>query len=443
MPPTARLWETLRTSYWFVPSLMAAAALGAAFVLLTLDGRADGRLPLDAWWLYGGSAEGARAVLAAIVSSMISVTSVVFSITIVVLSLASGQFGPRLVRSFMRDRSTHVVMGVFIATFTYALIILGAVQGVDGRGFVPRLSVMFGVLLVIVSAGFLIYFIHHIALSIQADYVVASLGAEVRDALDRLYPADVGRAPVDVEVRADEPDLSLPHRVEVAAERDGYIEIVRSERLMEVAQQHDLVIELQRRPGEWAVTGSTLAVVAARSPLDRDRSDEVRRTFVQGRHRSLAQDVEFGFQQITEVAVRALSPGINDPFTAMTCIDWLSALLCELARRELPDRHRYDEEGRLRLIVSVPGFGDFVDASFRQIRQYAGQSPAVLRHLLVGIETVLGGTVRPEQRRPLVQEARLVMAGAEAVDLSPSDLADLRERRGAVAATAARAEAAP
>jgi uncharacterized membrane protein len=441
MLPTVTLWESLRTSYWFVPSLLAAAALGSAFGLLALDARVGGSLPDDAWWLYGGSAEGARAVLQAIVTSMISVTSVVFSITIVVLSLASGQFGARLVRSFMRDRATQFVMGVFIATFTYALIVLGAVQGVDDRGFIPRLSVMFGVLLVIVSAGFLIFFIHHIALSIQADYVVASLAEEVRGALDRLYPlypGGVGRSPG--QVRADGPETDLPQSVEVTAEHEGYIEMVRSDRLMQLARRHDLVIELERRTGEWVVKGTTLAVVASPLRLDCHCADEVRRTIVLGRHRSLAQDAEFGFQQITEVAVRALSPGINDPFTAMTCVDWLSALLRDLTRRELPRRHRYDEEGRLRLVVNGPSFADFVHTSFGQIRQYAGGSAAVLGRLLQGIETVLEGTVRAEQRESLAHEAQLVMRAAEEADISPSDMADLRERRAAVAATAARAE---
>jgi uncharacterized membrane protein len=440
MLPTVTLWESLRTSYWFVPSLLAAAALGSAFGLLALDARVGGSLPDDAWWLYGGSAEGARAVLQAIVTSMISVTSVVFSITIVVLSLASGQFGARLVRSFMRDRATQVVMGVFIATFIYALVVLGAVQGVDDRGFVPRLSVMLGVLLVIVSAGFLIFFIHHIALSIQADYVVASLAEEVRGALDRLFPGGVGRSPG--QVRADGLETDLPQSVEVTAEHEGYIEMVRSDRLMQLARRHDLVIELEHRPGEWVVKGTTLAIVASPRRLDCQCADEVRRTIVVGRHRSLAQDAEFGFQQITEVAVRALSPGINDPFTAMTCVDWLSALLRDLARREFPRRHRYDEEGRLRLVVDGPSFADFVHTSFRQIRRYAGGSAAVLGRLLQGIETVLEGTVRAEQRESLVHEAQLVMRAAEGADISPSDMADLRERRAAVAATAARAESA-
>ncbi|HUF75095.1 MAG TPA: DUF2254 domain-containing protein [Longimicrobiales bacterium] len=436
MPTTAKLWESLHTSYWFVPSLLAAASIGAAIGLLEVDSRVGGDLPLDGWWLYGGSAAGARAVLAAIVTSMISVTSVVFSITIVVLSLASGQFGPRLVRSFMRDRANHFVMGVFIATFIYALIILGAVESGDERGFVPRLSVQFGVLLVISSAGFLIFFIHHIALSIQADHVVAALGDEVRGVLERLYPARVDRS--DVAARAGEPDLDLPHTVGVAAEQDGYIQTLRSDRLLEIARRDDLVIELEYRPGEWVVRGATLAVVASRAPIDGDLPEEVRQTFDFERHRSVAQDAEFGFRQITEVAVRALSPGINDPFTAMTCIDWLTALLRDLARRELPDRHCYDDEGRLRLIVHVPTFGHFVETSFGQIRQYAGGAPAVLGRLLQGVDTVLEGAVHPEQRHPLVHEARLVMLAAEGADIAPSDLADLRKRRAAVAATAAR-----
>ena len=433
---TARLWEALRTSYWFVPSVLAAAAVAAALGLLELDARRGGEPPIGAWWLYGGSAAGARAVLAAIVSSMISVTSVVFSITIVVLSLASGQFGPRLVRNFMRDRATQLVMGVFIATFIYALIILGAVQGVDGRGFVPRLSVMFGVLLVVASAGFLIFFIHHIALAIQADHVVASISDELRHALDRMYPSGLGRSADDVEADAARPAVDFPHVVEVPAERDGYLQIVDSDRLMETARRHDLVIELEHRPGHWLVRGSTLAILGSRKPIDPSHTAAVGDAVVLARHRSLTQDVEFGFDQLVEVAVRALSPGVNDPFTAMTCIDWLSAHLRDLAGRGFPDRCRYDESGRLRLILHAPSFADFVGSAFDQIRRNARGSVEVLGRLLEGIEKVLEGTDQPHRRAPLERQAQLVILAAEAADLSPHDMADLRKLQAA-AATAA------
>lgn len=436
---TARLWESLRTSYWFVPSILAAAAVAAAFGLLSVDARVAGDVPLQAWWLYGGSAGGAQAVLAAIVSAMISVTSVVFSITIVVLSLASNQFGPRLIRNAMRDRATQIVMGVFIATFIYALLILGSVQGVEERSFVPRLSVTFGVLLVILSAGFLIFFIHHVALRIQADFVAASISDEVRDAVERLYPGDVGRSPREVEPLDGERGLELPHRTDVPAERDGYIQIVHSDRLLELASRNELRIELRRRPGDWIVRGKALAALASAAPAAPDRVSEIRDCFVLSRHRSLTQDAEFGFQQLVEVAVRALSPGVNDPFTAMTCIDWLSAHLRDLAGREFPARHRYDEQGRLRLIAHDVSFAHFVAIAFDPIRQNARGSVAVLGRMLEAIDTVLEGTPHPDRRKPLVHQAYLVLAAAESAGVAQADLARLRELQAGVAAAAARA----
>jgi uncharacterized membrane protein len=309
---------------------------------------------------------------------------------------------------------------------------------VDERGFVPRLAVTFGMLLVIASAGFLIFFIHHIALAIQADFVVASISDEVRDVVERLYPAGVGRSRQQVEPRDGGRAVDVPNRTKVTAGRDGYVQIVHSDRLLEIACRNDLLIDLRHRPGDWIVRGETLAVLASEASLETSRTSEVRGCIVLSRHRSLTQDAEFGFHQLVEVAVRALSPGVNDPFTAMTCVDWLSAHLRNLAGREFPARHRYDDEGRLRLIVRAASFADFVGAAFDPIRQNTRGSVAVLGRMLEAIETVLDGTSDPERGMPLVHQAHLVMIAAESAGVHPADMAELRELHAAVAATAAR-----
>ncbi|TVP50835.1 MAG: DUF2254 domain-containing protein, partial [Gemmatimonadales bacterium] len=184
--------DRIRSSYWFLPAVMSLLAVGLSTLMLSLDRRYADRIPSDAWWLYGGEAEGARVVLSAVVTSMISVTSVVFSITIVALTLAAGQFGSRVLRNFMRDRGNQITLGTFIATFVYAMLVLRTVRGVEDAEFVPPLAMSMGILLVFVSVSVLIYFIHHVASSIQADSVVHSIAVETEDAIERLFPGAIG-----------------------------------------------------------------------------------------------------------------------------------------------------------------------------------------------------------------------------------------------------------
>lgn len=426
-----RLWESLRASYWFLPSVMSVMAAGLAFLAIDLDGRLASELPADAWWIYGGGAEGARAVLAAIISSMISVTSVVFSITIVALTLASGQFGPRLLRNFMRDRANQVVLGAFIATFIYALLVMREVRGIEDQSFVPPIAVTVAIVLVVVSVGFLIFFIHHIASSIQADEVLASISRDTAHAIDRLFPDDVGDADAGpaggVAAKGEESAEAW-----VVATDDGYLQLIAADRLLALATRHDLVVEMAHRPGDWVVRGGALARVRSAPPPTDEVLSDVRHAFVLGNHRTLTQDAEFGFLQLVEVGVRALSPGVNDPFTAMTCIDRLSSLLRRLAERPFPDRHRYDASGDLRMIMDTTSFEGYVNTSYHQIRQNAGGSVAVLVRLLEGIGKVLPGTRSESQRRVLLAHADLVVRAAEDAVLASHDMRDVEGRRAAL-----------
>jgi uncharacterized membrane protein len=284
-------------------------------------------------------------VLATIATAMISVTSVVFSITIVALTLAAGQFGSRVLRNFMRDRGNQITLGTFIATFVYAMLVLRTVRGGDEAGFVPPLAMSVGILLVFLSVGVLIYFIHHVANSIQADSVVHSIALETEEAIERLFPAAIGRE----DPANDRPEAGkqggacLPTRFDadakaVRALRGDHLQIIDHERLMDLAVEHDLVIRLRARPGDFVVQGGIVAHVWKDGDLEPELLDEVREVFVLGRSRSLQQDAEFGILQLVEVAVRALSTGINDPFTAMNCVDRISSLLAACRDAHLPRR---------------------------------------------------------------------------------------------------------
>jgi uncharacterized membrane protein len=434
--------DRIRSSYWFLPAVMSLMAVALSTLMLLLDRRYADRVPADAWWLYGGGDEGARVVLSAIVTSMISVTSVVFSITIVALTLAAGQFGSRVLRNFMRDRGNQFTLGTFIATFVYAMLVLRSVRGLDDGEFVPPFAMSMGILLVFVSVGVLIYFIHHVASSIQADSVVRSIAVETEDAIDRLFPGSIGEEdpksgrPEDGRPEDGRPSegtpqaASLPTRFDaeakrVRAPRGDQLQVIDEDGLMDLAVEHDLVIRLRARPGDFVVHDGLIAEIWKEGDLEPGLLKDIRDVFVFGQSRSLQQDAEFGILQLVEVAVRALSTGINDPFTAMNCVDRISSLLCRLAGRAFPGAHRFDDEGRLRVVADTSSFVGFVDSGFNQIRQNAQGSMAVLIRMLEALESI-GAQVRTqEQRQVLERHANLVLQAGLAGDPPEPDRVDL------------------
>jgi uncharacterized membrane protein len=428
------VWESLRGSYWFLPTMLALASMLLAAVTLRID-EAIGRERANSWgWLYTGGASGARDVLAAIAGSTITVAGTTFSITIAVLQLTSGQYGPRLLRNFMRDAGNQAVLGTFIATFLYCLLVLRRVQGIDDFEFVPHLSVTVGTALGIISVGVLIYFIHHIATSIQAANVIAVAGREMDAAIDRLFPEMIGRG-----AEADETppvDPALPPRIDeeaapLTSHTSGYVTAVDGDRLLAFAQQHDAILCLERRPGHFAIVDRPLARVWPSDRATDALCNDVNSAFNFGAERTQTQDAEFPINQLVEIAVRALSPGINDPFTAITCIDRLTAGLCRLTSRQMPSPYRYDEAGKLRVIAVPPTFDGLVDAAFNQIRQYGATSVAVTIRLLEAITTVAGCVQTSQQRAALLRHAAMVHRDGSNATGDPSDRADIDQRYAA------------
>lgn len=409
-----RIWDALRSSLWIVPSGMTAGAALLALGCIRLD-RFDGIRP-EGWlaWLYSGGPEGARALLATVAGSMITVAGVTFSITIVALTLASTQFGPRLLRNFMRDRVNQVVLGTFIATFVYCMLVLRTVRDLEETSFVPHVAVTVGLALAIVSMGVLLYFIHHVSSSIQADSVIRAVSVETEGAIRRLYPEDLGEVGSPGADPAPEIfDHVTRDGAPLCAPRSGYVQAIDGDALMATACEHELVVRLRCRPGAYAIEGVIVAHVWPSQRLDPAVADRLLRSVMFGPRRTLIQDVGFGFSQLVEVAARALSPGINDPFTAVACIDRLAALLAVLGRRRLPSSLRADAAGSIRVITDAASFEHAADAAFDQIRQYgATHEPVLLRlvHALADLGQIL---VRTADRRAVRTHIERVGAAAE------------------------------
>lgn len=399
-----QIWRDMRASLWFVPGLCVLFAVGLAVALV----QADSSLKFD-WledWplLFGAGAAGARSLLATVASSMITIVGVVFSITIVALSLTSSQYTSRVLRNFMRDRANQLVLGVFVGIFAYCLVVLRTIRGGDEGAFVPPLAVLVGLVLAFVGIGVLIYFIHHISTSIQAAHILAGAADETLHAIRRLLPRGIGDESALLEFEADESGKVWRS---VAAHTTGYLQSIDMDGLVAFAAKRRTVARMEHKIGQFVIEGSPLtSVLAAAEPDAADRKLLV--SFVAiGRQRTVDQDPAFGVRQIVDVALKALSPGINDTTTAVMSVNYLTAILVEVTQRRM-DAHRRGEDGDIRLLTGEPSYDTFVAESLDQIRQSAAGNVAVLDALLGALEALASRTSSTARRLVLLEHARAV-----------------------------------
>ncbi len=438
MKPKAHLlslWETIRTSYWFVPSLLVVGAFALSQLTLWIDQAVETQWAQEVGWLYTGSAQGARALLATIASSMIGIAGVVFSITIVALTLASSQLGPRLLRNFMRDLGNQIVLGTFLATFLFSLMILRKVHGDDGGlsgESVPQISMLVAMLLALAGVGVLIFFIHHVASSIQAPNVIASVSRELQAAIDQLYPEEVGYEPSQ-KLEQEAAGVQIPgefesHSRTVCADSDGYIQRFELDQLMQEAVACDLIVRVEHRPGQFVENGDIVIRVWPDERVDDALARRLRQCFLVQTQRSMAQDAEFSVDQLVDIAVRALSPGINDPTTAMHCIDRLGACMSRLGERQFPSPYRLDPQGGLRIVVRDQSIEDYLDAAFNQVRQNSRDTLSVMIRMLESFERMANHMKHEKGRACLAEHVRMVYEQAADAVTAPRDRNKLEQR---------------
>ncbi len=415
-------WYDLQDSLWFLPAVITGIAIALALGMVRLDEALLLDRRTGSSWLFGGGAEGARGVLSAIAGTMITVTGVVFSITIVALQLASAQFTPRILRTFTGDRGNQVVLGAFIGTFTYALLVLRSVRTAssDAVTFVPAASVTLAIVLVLVSMGLLIYYIHHVASSIRASVIIDRAARDTLGLVDELYPADSGRPTQRLSPRP----LEAPGVVHTTA--SGYVQHIDQDALVSLVEEQGIVVRLEPLVGEFVLPGAVLASVWPTDKLDESLAQAIRVTVVLGSERTLQADVELGIRQLADVAIKSLSPGINDPTTATICIDRLGEVLVRLAHKGNPEEVHTGKDGGGNLILPRPSFARLVAVAFDQLRHYRTGDPAVAEHLVEVLGRMVS-LVPPERRPPLVRQARLVLQASRDQGSIPSDLKRLDE----------------
>ncbi|MDP5033246.1 DUF2254 domain-containing protein [Paraglaciecola sp.] len=420
------LLETIRTSFWFIPALLVFSATLLASLVLSYDRYWQDYTPEFLQFIYHTSPESTRAILTTIASSMMTVTSIAFSITVVALSLASSQFGPRLIRNFMSDRGTQSVLGVFVAIFIYCLLVLQSTKSVEDLQFIPGMATYFAVLLAFVGVGVLIYFIHHVSYAIQADDVVDKVHCQLQKDIDRLFPNQTEWN------KQSEPKALFMNNVNfsqaVKAGKDGYVQTVDFEKLVAIAKEHDIKINVLAKAGDAIVKSSTLLELSVETVKSLPDDAALRNCIMLGAKRTPLQDPEFAVRQLVEIAVRALSPGINDPYTAITCTDKLCAMLCDLSQRPFPPSLHTDDEGEIRVCTRSFEFSQIANASFNQIRQYGKDSIAVTIRLLESLILIAEHAATDNQKGFVQEQSDMIGQACEQSTFCNKDKADINYR---------------
>ena len=403
------MWQRLTGSLWFVPGLIMLGMIGLAIAMVELSTLADREALARFPRLFGTGADGARSMLATIAGSMITVAGVTFSVTVVAVAQASSQYTSRILRNFMRDRANQVVLGVLTGVFTYCLVVLRTIRGGDELLFVPAFAVLLAVVLALLAIGCLIYFIHHITETLEAGSILARIRQETEKAVDRLFPDTVGDDPEDA-APLEQLRQGLWHPV--PAGTTGYVQHVDADGLVRLAETWDAVLRMECGVGDFITEGMPLvSVMGGESSPNDDAVAGVGALFAISSYRTVHQDAAFGIRQMVDMALRALSPGVNDATTAVSCLDNIGAVLVRVAGRRIAEPYRY-AGGTLRVIARGPTFETLLSTAVDEIRQSAAANGRLLVRILEVLALVARAATSDHRRRLVHRHATLVRAAA-------------------------------
>ncbi len=378
------LQQKILQSFWFIPAVFSLLALFATSILNWLDSY----LGLDSVpalsWALTSSPEGARSLLSTIAGSAITVLGVILSTMVVVLTLASQQYGPRLVRNFIEDRPSQVVTGCFAGCFIYSVVTLKSISA-SGSDNQLQLSVFCAVLFALACIGLLIYFVHHVSSEIQVQSIIRRVYQDLSQSIDGLFPEGLGQEPED----EAEPDADLNEvSATIQSDRAGYIQSIDEEELLRLAVSEDLVLKLAVLPGDFVLEDAALIEVVNGKQPGEEIQRQLYRCLLIGTFPTAAQDVRYPIRLLEEIAVRALSPGINDPHTAAECLDYLTSSIRQLAGRKWPSVQRMDDDGQLRIVAKAFQFDSLLRQAYQQIHHYGRNDVTIVCKLLGGLREV-------------------------------------------------------
>lgn len=401
--------------------MLLVAGVLLAIVASEVDRRLDTFVP-DA---LQTTADTGRATLSALCSAMFTVTGIVFSTTTVALSITSNQLGPRLLRNFLEQKVTQATLGICLGTSVFCLLLLRRVDKFDGEPQVPHGSILLAGVLAIATLMMIVYFIHRVTHSMQANHVASDIADDLDKAVQRLFPAQFGQGRSDRPWRDhwnrfDEQDADV-----LPAIREGYVQAIDASALLATASDADVRLRVRSRPGSFLRDGDPLLDAMPSGRLTEQQARQLQRAFLVGNLRTPAQDVECAANELVEIAVRALSPGVNDPFTAITCIDRLGGALSRMASREPPAGTREDESGELRLVLRPRTLEDVLRSAINPLRQHCRNDVAVTIRLLDALRAISQRAVREADRAAVRRQADMVIHAAREVGLVEGDLRDI------------------
>jgi len=422
-------WKELMATFWLVPVLIILLsiflAIGFVFIdqIVTFSHEGLGR------FFFVNSVDSARSILSTISGAMIGVAGTVFSVTLVALTLASSQLGPRLIKNFMYVRLNQVVLGSYISTYLYCLIVLNTLQDNDGFIFIPSLAILLAIIAAIANIVLLIVFIHQIATSMQADKVISGISAFIAKQVRVLFPEKMGGEPDTVDdLQVNDLKSKYANAISVKSPKNGYLQYIDSESLLNVMKDFNTLLELNYRPGDYLIENSEIGKLYTNEKVEEDALEKILFQFVIGQTKTSQQDLEFPIHQMVEIAARALSPGVNDPYTAIACIDNLTATMCYLAQVQFPSKYRIDDKNELRVIADTIDFDGVLDAAFNQIRQFSAGNTAVIIRLMEVLLIIYEFTTKDRYKKAVVKHAKMTLnAGKESIK-EKNDLEDLIER---------------
>jgi len=422
-------WKELMMTFWFLPVLIICLAILLSITLVIFDNSIT--ISEDSWvhFFLVNNSDSARSILSTISGAMISVAGTVFSVTLVALTLASSQFGSRLIKNFMYVKLNQTVLGSYIATYLYCLLVLSSIKDIDGYTFIPSISILVAIFAAIANIILLIIFIHQIAVSIQADKVVSDISDFITTNLETLFPEKIDEAQISKKkIDITSAISAYQKQVSIKSPNSGYIQYISSEDLVNLVTKQDSLLIVHHRPGNYLVKGIEIAELRTHSKWEQEAIEKLLNQFVIGKTKTPQQDVEYSIHQIVEIAVRALSPGVNDPYTAIACIDNLTSTMSYLAEAKFPSKYRLDEEDNLRVIVKTFDFEGVLNIAFNQIRQFSTGSAAVIIRLMEALTTIQKFTKTEDHKKAVIKHAEMVLFIGEQTIKEANDIEDLKKR---------------
>jgi uncharacterized membrane protein len=401
--------DRLRVNLWFTPLVSAIIAIILAWVLLWVDGLVPNEVLADSKFILSSSSAELRPILLGMAGTTLATAGMVFSLLTLPLSTVAAQYGSRLLRVFLGDRTTQIVLGMFVGTFIYSIAVALSLPPTEIPSDPPQIAPTFGVYLMVATFGTLILLIHHISTMLQAPNIVAAAGAELLAVAQAMLETQTGPA-VQSSPGTLPPELTVNQGYPIKASEAGYIQAIDPFSILNLTIEKDLMICLQRKPGHFVQPGVVMALVWPADRVNPALAEEIWHLFEIGRQRTPTQDIGYAVNQLVEVAVRAMSPAINDPFTAMTCLDYLGNGLALLAGYgERPSQiYYYDPHHRLRVVFESVTLDQLFASAFDMLRHASSDNSRVLLHLLDTLEIIGRAAPHPEVRQKLLRHVSLV-----------------------------------